>query len=322
LYSPNRNRSVSSHDQSAPEMKGIGLSSLPEGVAGGSPYDESIDDGQVWKIMERDWRVGEKTLLMGVLNVTPDSFFDGNRYREKETALKRAYDMIEEGADIIDIGGESTRPGSKGVDAEEELKRTIPVITSLAKERPVPISIDTTKSEVATAALDAGAEIINDISAMRFDRKMAAVATQYGASVIIMHMRGIPETMQKETTYDNVLSEIYQFLSERISFLLKQGVERKRIAIDPGIGFGKGVRDNLKIVREIGSFKSLGQPIVLGPSRKSFIGKVLGLDVQDRLEGTAAAVTAGVLGGANIVRVHDVKEMKRVITMADAIRNA
>jgi dihydropteroate synthase len=302
------------------EIKGVSTHSQPDVDNKGNSKD--ITDVAHWKIGETNWTLSKKTLIMGVLNVTPDSFSDGQKYLDKDVALEKAYEMEEDGADIIDVGGESTRPGSKQVEVEEEFKRTIPVIKSLRKKLSVPISIDTTKAIVAEAALDSGAEIINDISAMRFDQGMVKVASKHKASVIIMHMRGTPETMQKNTTYVNILSEIYQFLSERISFLLKQGIEQKRIAVDPGIGFGKGVEDNLSIVKEIGFLKSLCRPIVLGPSRKSFIGHVLGLDVMDRLEGTAAAVTAGVLGGAHILRVHDVKEMKRVAHMADAIKNA
>ncbi len=274
-----------------------------------------------WKVGEMNWVLSKKTLIMGVLNVTPDSFSDGQKYLDKDKALRKAYEMKEDGADIIDVGGESTKPGSKPVDVEEELRRTIPVIKSISKKLSVPISIDTTKAKVAEAALDSGAKIINDISAMRFDREMVKIASKQKASVIIMHMRGTPETMQKNTTYVNILSEIYRFLSERLSFLLEQGIEPKRIALDPGVGFGKGVGDNLKIIKDIDFLKPLGKPIVLGPSRKSFIGHVLGLDVMDRLEGTSATVTAGVLAGAHILRVHDVKEMRKVIDMTDAIKN-
>lgn len=317
---PNRQLSISLNDRYTIEIKEVSTHSQPDIANKGNSKD--IADVVRWKIGETNWILSKKTLIMGVLNVTPDSFSDGQKYLGKDEALEKAYEMEEDGADIIDVGGESTRPGSKPVEVEEELRRTIPVIKSLSKKLSIPISIDTTKAKIAEAALDSGAEIINDISAMRFDQEMVTVASKQKASVIIMHMRDTPETMQRNTTYVNILSEIYRFLSERLSFLLKHGIEPERIAVDPGIGFGKGAEDNLKIIKEIDFLKSLGKPIVLGPSRKSFIGHVLGLDVPGRLEGTSATITAGVLGGAHIVRVHDVKEMRRVVDMADAIKNA
>ena len=281
-----------------------------------------MKEGIVWRGRDEAWLLGEKTLLMGVLNVTPDSFSDGGKYLDREAAVSRARSMVEEGADIIDVGGESSRPGAEQIGLDEELTRTIPVVEALASELSTPISIDTTKAGVAKEAIEAGAEIINDISAMRFDPDMVEVAKKYKPALILMHMKGTPETMQKDVKYGDVISEIYNFFQERITFLIDKGVDLETIAIDPGIGFGKGLNDNLRIIKELGTFKALSRPVVLGPSRKSFIGQVLDLSVMERLEGTAAAIAVGVLGGGNILRVHDVKEMRRVVDVVDAIRNA
>jgi len=226
--------------------------------------------------------------------------------------------MIEDGADIIDVGGESTRPGSEPVPLEEELRRVIPVIKEIVKRTDVPISIDTYKSEVARQALDNGAVIVNDISGLRFDEKMVEVIAQYNASVVIMHIKGTPKTMQQNPCYDDVISEIYGYLSEGIERAQSYGI--KQIIVDPGIGFGKRLVDNLEIIRRLREFKSLGYPILIGVSRKSFIGNILNLPVEERLEGTAGAVAISVWNGANIVRVHDVKEMTRVVRIVDAIK--
>lgn len=265
---------------------------------------------------------GRKTLVMGVLNITPDSFSDGGKYLEKEKALKRVMEMMDEGADIIDIGGESSRPGSKPVSLNDELDRVIPVVQEIAKAGDIPISIDTTKAEVARQAIENGVDIVNDISAFRFDTDMAGVCAKYDMPVILMHMRGTPETMQKDLTYDDLMSEIFEYLYERVDFAKGAGIKSEKILIDPGIGFGKSMEDNLKIINRLEEFKGFGLPIVIGTSKKSFIGKTLNLDIDDRLEGTAATVAAAILKGANIVRVHDVKEMKRVVDMADAIKNS
>jgi dihydropteroate synthase len=227
--------------------------------------------------------------------------------------------MAEEGADIIDVGGESTRPGADPVPVEEEAERVVPVIAHLAKNLKVPISIDTCKAEIARRALDAGAEIINDVSALRSDENMVAVARESGCPVVLMHMLHTPKLMQQNPHYDALMPEIVCFLHERLDYLAEQGVKPEQVVVDPGIGFGKTVVHNLEILRELGRLRALGRPILSGPSRKSTIGKVLDLEVDDRIEGTAAAVAFSIANGAHIVRVHDVKEMARVAMMTDAI---
>ncbi len=267
------------------------------------------------------WVLGNRTLIMGVLNVTPDSFFDGGRYLDRDAAIERAVDMVEEGADIIDIGGESTRPGSKSVSLKEELERVIPVVEELVR-RGIKVSLDTTKAEVAKQALDIGVEIINDVSALSYDKEMVSVCAKYRPGVILMHMRGKPFNMQDDITYSDLLAEVFDYLRKRIEFVVNSGIPLSKIAIDPGIGFGKSEKDNLKLLKNISEFKSLGRPIVIGTSRKSFIGKTLDLGVEERLEGTAATVAVGILKGANIVRVHDVGEIRRVVDMTDAIKES
>jgi dihydropteroate synthase len=257
---------------------------------------------------------------MGILNVTPDSFSDGGRYLDLEQAVVHGRKLAEEGADFIDIGGESTRPGSEPVSIEEEIRRVIPVIESLAKTISVPISIDTCKSDVAEAAVQAGAAIINDISAMTFDAKMASVAANHQASMVLMHIKGTPKTMQLDPSYKNATEEVNQFLRERVEAARNAGITQ--IIIDPGIGFGKKYAHNIQLLRELRTFTSLGHPLLVGVSRKSFLGAILNLPVSERMEGTAAAVTATILNGANIVRVHDVKEMKRVALVSDVLKSA
>jgi dihydropteroate synthase len=257
---------------------------------------------------------------MGILNVTPDSFADGGKHFLLNEAIAHAHRMVEDGADFIDVGGESTRPGSEAVPVDEELRRVLPVVERLAKELPVPLSIDTYKSQVAEQALDAGAVIINDISALTFDRAMPAVAARYGASVILMHMQGTPKTMQQNPTYQHVTNEVYRFLEDRVQHARAAGIEQ--IIVDPGIGFGKNLQHNVQLIRELGALKAIGCPILVGPSRKSFLGAILDLPVQERLEGTAAAVAVCILNGAQIVRVHDVKEMKRVAQVVDVLKGA
>jgi dihydropteroate synthase len=275
-------------------------------------------DDLIYKFGDVEFDFSKRTYVMGILNVTPDSFSDGGRYFTLDLALEHALKMIEDGADIIDVGGESTRPGSDPVPIEEELRRVIPVIKELAKRTKVPISIDTYKSEVARQALDNGALIVNDISGLRFDEKMAEVVAEYKASVVLMHIKGTPKTMQQNPEYKDVISEIYSYLSESVDLALSAGI--KQIIVDPGIGFGKRLIDNLEIIRRLREFKSLGYPILIGVSRKSFIGNILNLPVDQRLEGTAGAVAISVWNGANIVRVHDVKEMVRVVRIVDAIK--
>jgi dihydropteroate synthase len=272
-----------------------------------------------WKDFLLDF--SKKTYIMGILNVTPDSFSDGGLYFDKSIAIKRAIQMVEDGADIIDIGGESTRPGSEPIPVEEELRRVIPVIKKLAKEIGIPISIDTYKSEVAKRALDAGASIINDISGLRFDPEMVRVVSEYKVPVVIMHIKGTPKDMQVNPVYEALIPEIIDYLRASIRLAMNSGIPEDKIIIDPGIGFGKTFDHNLKIINKLREFTFLEKPILIGPSRKAFIGKILGdVPVEDRLEGTAAAVAISIMNGANIIRAHDVKEMIRVVKVVDAIR--
>jgi dihydropteroate synthase len=263
-----------------------------------------------------------RTLVMGVLNVTPDSFSDGGLFYDHERAIEHGMKLARDGADIIDIGGESTRPGSDPVPLEEEIRRVIPVIEALARELDVPISIDTCKAEVASRALDAGASMVNDVSALRFDPDMVKVVAERKVPVVLMHMKGTPKDMQLDPRYEDLISEILEFLEERVHFAESNGVPPEAIIVDPGIGFGKTVEHNLSIIKHLRRFKSLGKPVLLGTSRKSFIGKVLNVGVEEREEGTAATVVAGILNGADIVRVHDVAKILPAVRMADAIARA
>jgi len=264
--------------------------------------------------------LSRKTLVMGVLNVTPDSFSDGGLFFGVSSAVDHALRMVEDGADIIDIGGESTRPGSDPVSAEDELRRVVPVIRALAGRIDTPISIDTYKSAVARAAIEEGAQIVNDVSGLRFDRSMAEVVAGSEVAVVLMHMRGTPKSMQMAPSYLNLVAEVKEYLAQGIEAAGRAGISEDRMIIDPGIGFGKTFAHNLEIIRRLGEFRSLGKPILVGPSRKAFIGKYLGdVPVEERLEGTAAAVAISIFNGASIVRVHDVKEMGRVACIADAI---
>ena len=272
---------------------------------------------------KQTFTLGKRTLLMGVLNVTPDSFSDGGLFFEKGRAVDRGLKMVEEGADMIDIGGESTRPASTPLSQEEELRRVIPVIESLAQKTDVPISIDTYKSAVAREAIQAGASLINDISGLHFDPLLARVAAQEKVPLILMHIRGTPETMQKDVHYDSLFSEILLSLRQSIQEAESAGVDPDQIVIDPGIGFGKTVEHNLLILKRLSEFRTLGKPILVGTSRKSFIGKILNAEqVSDRLEGTLASIAISVLNGAHILRCHDVLESKKAIAVADAIRHA
>ncbi|NOZ61385.1 MAG: dihydropteroate synthase [Calditrichaeota bacterium] len=270
-------------------------------------------------LKKRILRLSERTHIMGILNVTPDSFSDGGKFLDKNAAVAHALEMIADGADLVDVGAESTRPGAKPVDLEEEMSRVIPVIAALRRESDVPISVDTYKAQVAEAALEAGADIINDISGMRFDPKMKEAVAKYQAPVVLMHIKGEPRNMQKDPVYEDLMTEIYQYLSESIELAESAGLPREKIIIDPGIGFGKRLKDNYEILRRLSEFRSLGCPILVGPSRKSFIGNVLNLPPDQRLEGSAAAVALSIASGADIVRVHDVKEMKRVCVISDLI---
>lgn len=279
-----------------------------------------MQESQILRCGNQTFDFAERTYVMGILNITPDSFSDGGRFLNHSEALDHAKQMVDEGADIIDVGGESTRPGAQPASLEEEHGRVIPFIEKLASQVEVPISIDTTKAEVAKNALEAGAAIINDISALRFDPQMASLASEQGVPVVLMHMRGTSETMQRHLVYDSLISEIYSFLKERIEYAESVGIDSQKIIIDPGIGFGKSVPDgNLSIIKNLSSFKDLGKPILVGTSRKAFIGNVLNLGVEEREEGTAATISLAISNGAHIVRVHDVGKMKRVVKMVDAV---
>jgi len=273
----------------------------------------------------QSWReIGTKRpLLMGIVNVTPDSFSDGGLYFETKKAIARARELEIEGADIVDIGGESSRPFSQPITLEEEFRRVIPVIKAIAPELKIPISIDTYKAKIAQAAIEAGAKIINDISALRFDKDMAKVAADYKTPIVLMHMRGTPRDMQINPYYDDVLKEVYDFLEKRIDYALAQGIEKGQIAIDPGIGFGKRLEDNLRLIKHLPLFKDLGQPVLLGPSRKAFIGKVLNIDVPARRDiGTLGVVALATLLGADVIRVHAVKEARQIIKIVKAIMDS
>jgi dihydropteroate synthase len=276
------------------------------------------------KTPRRDIPLAGRTLVLGVINATPDSFSDGGAIADDRDGLRQAVKLVSEGADILDVGGESSRPGAKPVPLKEELRRVIPLIRLITKEMDIPVSVDTAKAEVARRAIEAGAEIINDITALRGDRDMARVAASAGTPVILMHMRGNPSTMQKGAlSYGSLLGEIIDFLENRIEHACSAGIPRESLVIDPGIGFGKSGEDNLRLLRHLGAFRTIGLPICIGVSRKAFTGKVTGVNVPaERIEGTAAAVTAAILNGANIIRVHDVGFMMRVAAMADAIRRA
>jgi dihydropteroate synthase len=261
----------------------------------------------------------ERPLVMGVVNVTPDSFFDGGRYATTDGAVGHALRLVEEGADLLDIGAESTRPGSESIDEGEERRRLIPVVTAVAKAVRIPISVDTTKSTVARAALEAGAVIINDVSALRADPVMAEVVAATGAGVVLMHMQGTPRTMQNAPAYDDVVGEVAEFFRERLRFCSGRGIGEDQIVLDPGIGFGKLLLHNLTLLGQLETFLPFGRPILIGVSMKAFIGQVLDRPVEERSWGTAAAVALAVSHGARILRVHDVRAMKEVVAMAAAI---
>jgi dihydropteroate synthase len=271
---------------------------------------------------ERAFDCSDRTLVMGILNVTPDSFSDGGRFLGERAAVDHGVTMAEWGADIVDVGGESTRPGSDPVGAEVEIERVVPVIERLARHLPgIPISIDTRKPEVAAAALAVGATIVNDVSAGS-DPGMFELAGQSGAAIVLMHMRGDPKTMQDAPSYDDVVAEVHEYLRERIEAAEFAGIEAERIVVDPGIGFGKDLGHNLALIRRIDAFLDLGRPVLVGPSRKRFLGTLLDLPEDERVEGTAAAVAWSVSRGAHLVRVHDVKEIVRVVRVIDAIAKA
>ena len=277
----------------------------------------------VLKTSRRKIILGRRTLVMGILNVTPDSFSDGGIYYSQEKALEHGWRMADEGADIIDVGGESTRPGSASVPVNVELKRVVPVIEALIKKVKIPISVDTKKARVAKYAIDAGAEIINDISALNGDRDMAKTAKEKSAALVLMHMKGKPRNMQKgNLEYNNLMGEIKDYLKKRSEKALNAGVSKDCIVIDPGIGFGKTSEDNYRIIKNLSELKVMGMPIMIGTSRKSFIGKNTGEEPCARMEGTAATIAAAIINGCHIIRVHDVSAMKKVAAVTDAIVHA
>ena len=263
--------------------------------------------------------LGRRTLVMGIVNVTPDSFSDGGQFADPAVAIEHGRRLAAEGADILDIGGESTRPGAEPVDAETECRRVLPVIEALAREFQVPISIDTAKAAVARRAFDAGARILNDVTALRGDPEMARFAAEAGAPVVLMHMQGTPRTMQKDPHYDDLMGEIVGYLRQSMARAVEAGVAEDQLIVDPGIGFGKTLDHNLEIIRRLPELRSLGRPILLGTSRKKFIGTILDAAVDERLLGTAATVAFGIARGAHIVRVHDVAAMRQVARMTDAL---
>jgi dihydropteroate synthase len=270
---------------------------------------------------------GSKTYIMGILNVTPDSFSDSGRFLSVDNAIKHAIKMEKEGADIIDIGGESTRPGSKPVSIDEEIKRVIPIIEELVNKIKIPLSIDTHKSEVAKKALNLGVAMVNDITALRYDKNLASLVAKYNVPICLMHMKGKPQNMQQNPIYEDVVKEIYDFLKERINYAISSGIKNQNIIIDPGLGFGKrtgnGIEDNSEIIHRLSELKNLGYPILIGASRKTFIGNMCGckrpLAVNERLEGSVAVANTAVMNGADIVRVHDVKETCQSLEFVDKI---
>ena len=261
----------------------------------------------------------KRTYIMGILNRTPDSFSDGGRFISEEGAVSHGLRMASEGADIIDVGGESTRPGSAPVSAQEEIDRVMPVIKRLRGLVDIPISVDTSKAEVAREALNNGAAMVNDITGLRGDSKMAGLVAERGVPIVVMHMKGTPRTMQLKPRYGDLIGEIIGSLKESISIAQTAGIDEEKIITDPGIGFGKTLEHNLVIIKELARFKSLGRPILIGVSRKSFIGQILGKGVTERLMGTASSAALSIYNGANILRVHDVKEMVEVARVADSI---
>jgi dihydropteroate synthase len=278
--------------------------------------------GQAFTLSWSDYSLdlSQRTHIMGVLNVTPDSFSDGGLYFQRDKAIERGLSMARNGADIIDVGGESTRPYSEKISLQEELDRVIPVVQALSKELQIPLSIDTCKAQVARQALKAGACIINDISALRFDPDIISVAAEAGVPVILMHMKGTPGDMQRNPTYQNLIPEILDFLKEAIDRAVAGGIKKDMIIVDPGIGFGKSFDHNLQIIRELTQFSVLERPILLGTSNKAFIGHILNKEANERDTGTMATIAAGVLNGAHIVRVHNVKKTIETVKIIDAIK--
>jgi dihydropteroate synthase len=263
----------------------------------------------------------DRVLVMGIVNVTPDSFYDGGRFARQEDAIERGVRMADEGADIVDVGGESTRPGSRAVPAQVEMDRVLPVVEGIRRRSPVCVSIDTTKADVAEEAIRLGAGIVNDVSALRSDGRMATVVARAGAFVVLMHMQGSPETMQRDPTYSDVVEEVRSFLDRRTRFAVEAGIPEERIFVDPGIGFGKTLEHNLALLGNLSRLVELGRPVLVGASRKAFLGAILDATPDERIEGTIAANTAAILGGASIIRVHDAKEGRRTADVAARLRD-
>lgn len=274
-----------------------------------------------FRTRDKEIRLGARTKVMGILNVTPDSFSDGGLFQDRAKAAEQALKLVEAGADLLDVGGESSRPGAQPVSEETELNRVLPVVEEIRGSTDIPISVDTCKASVARAAIEAGADIVNDISALSFDPEMRRVVSRTRVGLILMHMRGTPRTMQQLPASLEIMGEIRKGLEQAIGLARAAGVANDRIVIDPGIGFGKTVQDNLKILNQLSLLHELGFPLLIGSSRKSFIGNILGGGVFDRVFGTAASVAAAVMRGAHIVRVHDVREMRQVVDVVDAILN-
>jgi len=281
-----------------------------------------MSDNKNISLADNNDKLNSKTLIMGILNVTPDSFYDGGKYNTIKQALIHTEQMISEGADIIDVGGESTRPGSNSVSQKEELRRVIPIIDAINKNFEIPVSIDTTKSMVARQALDSGATIVNDISGLRFDPALADIVSKYEAQIILCHTSSRPVDMQKKTLYENIVEDIYNYLENSIKISEDCGILSDNISIDPGFGFGKTANHNLLLLKSLSKFKKLDKKVVIGTSMKSFIGKILQSDdIEQRILGTFATIVISILNGADIVRVHDVKKMKVAVQIADSVRN-
>lgn len=281
-----------------------------------------MSDNKNISLADNNDKLNSKTLIMGILNVTSDSFYDGGKYNTIKQALIHTEQMISEGADIIDVGGESTRPGSNSVSQKEELSRVIPIIDAINKNFEIPVSIDTTKSMVARQALDSGATIVNDISGLRFDPALADIVSKYEAQIILCHTSSRPVDMQKKTLYENIVEDIYNYLENSIKISEDCGILSDNISIDPGFGFGKTANHNLLLLKSLSKFKKLDKKVVIGTSMKSFIGKILQSDdIEQRILGTFATIVISILNGADIVRVHDVKKMKVAVQIADSVRN-
>ncbi len=278
-------------------------------------------------IGDKKFNLNKKTILMGILNITPDSFYDGGKYFSTDNAINHALLMEKQGADIIDIGGESTRPRAKKISSNEEIKRIIPIIEEIVNKTNIPISVDTYKSKVAKKAIDAGASMINDISALRFSKSLVNVVSEYETVICLMHMKGTPKNMQNNPVYNDITNEIFLFLKERTEFAIQNNIKKEKIIVDPGIGFGKrtgnGIEDNCEILEKLGKLKLLNFPIMIGASRKTFIGNICGknkaLIIKERLYGSLAAACIAVINGANIIRAHDVKETRRFLDLLDCV---